>query len=1509
MNSSSPDSPSLHGENLSQAKKLLLSKWLGGSARKEMIPRRADATRAPLSFGQQRLWFLEQMAPGFATYNMHDAIRMKARVDTGILQRVFTRIAERHEALRTVFNVIDGEPVQLVLPASEVPLPVVDLRDVEEGEREARARELAYEETRRPFDLVNGPLFRARVLRLRDDEQIILWTLHHIITDGWSSGIIVDEMMALAAAFSAGRPDPLPLPPIQYGDYAAWQRKHFSGEAFAAQIEFWRKELADAPPPLDLGIFKPRPAVPAYAGRRRATRYAPELLERLKKLANREGATLFMVLISAFFLLLRRYSGAGRICVGLPTSNRSRSEMEKLVGYFANTLAICADFDGGASYRQFLAQIRAKLHAAYENQDVPFERLVEELRPKRYLNRTPFFQAMCVLQNEPMPSVADADVKVDPYDVHNGASQFDILFNFIESATGLQAAVEYDSDLVDDDAAERMLEHYGNLLEGIAADPEQIATSIPVMSREEMHRVTVEWNQTAVCYGESAQLPLHKLIEAQVERTPDAYALKAESGRWTYKEMNERANRLAHLLQSHGIGPERLVAVHIERSQELVLALIAVLKAGGAYLPLDPGYPSERLRFMLSDSQASVLLVAGQVPEWARSMEIETVDLSAQLLDDPALSCVNPVSAVNADNLAYVIYTSGSTGAPKGAMNTHRGITNRLLWMQDEYRLHDDRVLQKTPSSFDVSTWEFFWPLLAGAELVVAPPGAHRDSTWLARIIQAEEITTIHFVPSMLKVFLADPAARDCRSLRRVFCSGEALGFDVQNNFHSLLGAELHNLYGPTEAAVDVTYWDCSRNYRGSIVPIGRPIANIQMYVLDPVTQQPLPIGIPGELYIGGTGVGRGYLNREQLTAEKFVPDPFSSNAAARLYRTGDLARFDKDGIIEFLGRIDRQVKLRGFRIELCEIEQELRKSGEIRDAAVILRENSAGDARLVAYIVPRQVSGAPSAVAPGSAERVARLKESLRQTLPEYMVPAQFVEVEELPVSLNGKLDTRLLPAPEDLRQKDGQERIEPGTATEKLLAALWSELLEISLPGLEDDFFDLGGHSLLAAQMVLRLRQNPGKDIPLRSLFQFSNLREMARYIDEFASEEAGDRNAAWPRMQIDSVLPDQIRAEGMASERVAPGATVFLTGATGFLGAFLLEQLLRGEDAAARVLCLVRAPSQEEARGRLAATLRKYQLDGQIDMERVEVVAGDLGLPSFGLSGERFQQLATTVDSIYHCGAAVNFAAPYAQLRAPNVDGTVEVLRLAGLERTKPVHFISTIYTLTAADRLSGPELVESDLPRHGELLRMGYLQSKWVSERLVEAARERGIPVTIYRPGRLCGDTRTGVCQSDDFYWGFVSACLIMGKAPQRDMDENLLPVNSAAQGIVALSRQGGEPNRAYHLINERPLRWQRLFSALGDWGYRVENIPYAEWKEEVVRRVQQQPDSSYTRLAGFLFEEDEEEAGEPPFSAPETWRRLQELEIDLPVVDGQLLEKYFSFFAQSGLFPSSTLCVA
>ncbi|MGD9488072.1 MAG: amino acid adenylation domain-containing protein [Calditrichaceae bacterium] len=1072
----------------------------------------------PASFGQQRLWFLDQFEPGSPYYNIPIAFRLKGSVDLKILKKVIDEIVLRHESLRTTFTAVDGQPMQVITKQMKIPMPVISLDKTVSGEHEEQIIRLATEEARRPFNLEKGPLIRITVLKKSDLEIIALLTLHHIISDGWSMGILVSEITTLYEAFSKNRPSPLPELPIQYADYASWQKEYMRGDLLQKQLDYWKNHLGSNPPVLELPTDRSRPPVITNEGSSASISISSNTLEKLHRLNRREGVTMFMTLLSAFNALLYRYSGQTDICVGTPIANRTRGEVEGVIGLFINTLVLRTNFDDLPTFREFVGRTKASTLDAYENQDLPFEYLVDALQPERDMRISPLFQVMFILQNTPVSLQPVGELTLEMISVDMGTSTFDLTFSIAESEAGLNVAAEFNTDIFDKSTIERMLSHFRNLLISVSANPDISIANIPILESEERNRILREWNATSAEHEEFNGI--HQIFESRVNESPASTAVVFREKSISYEELNKKANRLAHYLKKKRIGPDTPVAILMERSCELMIAVLGVLKSGAAYLPLDPSYPGDRLRYMLEDANAPMLICDDHLKNIINDYPGEIFELNTAeniLADEPAC---NPKNTAGPENLVYLIYTSGSTGKSKGVMVSHANLINAYLAWEDAYELKSRarNHLQMASFSFDVFAGDWTRALCSGGKLVLAPREILLEATRLYDLMIKENIDTAEFVPAVLRN-LADFLEENDKNLnflRNLIAGSDIWYVEEYRRFNRVAGTEtrLINSFGLTEATIDSSYFETKElDLPGDrLVPIGRPFANMTLYILDNHFE-PVPVGVRGEIFVGGAGVVRGYLNRPDLTADRFIPYPYGM-PGERFYRTGDVGRYLPDGNIEFLGRSDNQVKIRGFRVELGEIETALQDYDRIKTAAVSLREDSNGDKRLIAYYVTDSDATVSATV----------LKEYLANLLPDYMIPAAYISLEKLPLTPNGKIDRRALPNPDQnqILEQLTTEYVEPKTDTEKKIAVIVGDLLNIDEVGSQHNFFDLGGHSLLATQLVSRIKKTFDIEFPLRKVFEFPAVSGLALCVDE--ARLAGEQIIAPPILPVsrDRELP---------------------------------------------------------------------------------------------------------------------------------------------------------------------------------------------------------------------------------------------------------------------------------------------------------------------------------------------------------------------------------------------------
>ncbi|WP_375497265.1 amino acid adenylation domain-containing protein [uncultured Nostoc sp.] len=1030
----------------------------------------------PMSFGQQRLWFIDQLQPGNFANHISAALRLTGFLNQAVLLQTLDEIVQRHEVLRTTFATVEEKPVQVIIPTLSLNLPTINLEELSEVEQEAEVKKLVIQEIQQPFNLSQAPLLRATLLRLKETEHILVFTMHHIISDGWSMGVLTQEVAVLYEAFSKGQPSLLSELPIQYVDFAAWQRQRLQGELLQSQIAYWKNQLEGAPKLLELPTDYPRPAVSSFQGASYSFELSDDLYVALNKLSQQYGSTLFMILLAAFQTLLWRYTGSEDIVVGSPIANRDRTELEGLIGFFANTIALRTNLVGNPTFEDLLTRVRTKLLEAYTHQDLPFEQLVEELQPQRNLSYTPVFQVMFVLQNTPMSVFELPGLTISPLAIDNGSAKFDLTLEITETPQKIFANLEFNTDLFKESTIKRMAGHFQTLLKEIIANPKLRLSELSLLTEAEKRQLLVEWNDTQVNYPQDQCI--HQLFEAQVERTPDSIAVVFEDQQLTYGELNTKANQLAHYLQTLGVKPEVLVGICVERSLLMAIGLLAILKAGGAYIPLDHSYPQERIAFILEDTQAPVLLTQESLLEAMPQHKAKVVCLDTDWQTIAQQTQENLLSLVNSQNLAYIIYTSGSTGRPKGVMIQHANTVAMLDWANKTFAMEAMQgVLASTSICFDLSVFEIFVPLCCGGKVILI-----ENALLLPTSSVALDVTLINTVPSVISQLLKTDSIP--ASVQIVNVAGEPLHNKlVQQLYQQDNIQKVFNLYGPSE---DTTYstFACIHKDTSSTPPIGRPIYNTQIYLLDQ-NLQPVPVGVAGMLYIGGAGLARGYLNKAELTAEKFIPNPYANLPGERLYKTGDQARYLPNGEIEYIGRVDYQVKVRGFRIELLEIEAVIIQHPTVQEAVVVVNFSQADSQQIVAYIVP-QIEQTLT---------ISELRGFLESKLPSYMVPAAFVILSALPLTPNGKVDRKALPTPDTARPED-KELVAPQTTLEKQLAVIWTEVLGLKNISINDNFFGLGGDSILSLQVISKANQT-GLHLTPKQMFQYQTIAQLATVI----------------------------------------------------------------------------------------------------------------------------------------------------------------------------------------------------------------------------------------------------------------------------------------------------------------------------------------------------------------------------------------------------------------------------
>ncbi|MCC9308188.1 amino acid adenylation domain-containing protein [Kitasatospora sp. RB6PN24] len=1467
----------------------------------------ARPTPVPLSFAQRRLWFLDQLHTAGAGYHVPLVLDLAGAVDRAALEAALADLLARHESLRTVFPAAAGIPRQHVLDPAAARLRL----ECTEVAAEASAAAVAAAVTL-PFELDREPPIRAHLLRTAPERHTLVLVVHHIACDGWSLAPLWRDLAAAYAARRRGRAPQLEPLPVQYADYTLWQRRLLGDEddprsRAARQLGYWRRTLAGLPERLELPTDRPRPAVAGQRGDTVRFTLDQELHRRITELAEQVGASPFMVLHAALAALLTKLGAGSDIVIGTPVAGRTDHALDELVGFFVNTLVLRTDTAGNPSFRELLARVREGDLAAYAHQDVPFEQLVDALAPARGLAHHPLFQVLLALQNAPQATPRLPGLTVTQREVGTGASRFDLSISLQEQfgpdrrPQGMAGVAEYRTDLFDRAGIRLLLQRFTHLLAAVTADPGRRLGNLDVVLPEERERLLAHSGDGG---PDVPRRTLPELFEAQVRRTPHATALIHDDGtgavsRLSYRELDLRSNRLARRLIGHGVGPERFVGIALPRGVDAVVATLAVLKAGGAYVPLDADYPAARLESMAEDVRPTVLLTdsATVLPlTGTPRIVLDSAHNRRSVADRPQtrVTDADRIEPLTCDHPAYVVYTSGSTGRPKGVVVTHSGFAGVAEAQLRRFGVTgSSRILQFASHSFDGAVWELWGALLTGATLVMAPAETTAPGPALTALVERHRISHATLPTAALSAL--EP--QQLPSLTSMIASGEALPGETVRRWSA--GRRFLNGYGPTETTVCATL---SAPLAGSATPpIGRATVNARVYVLDRDLTL-VPPGVIGELHVAGAGVARGYLCRPGLTADRFVADPFGP-PGSRMYRTGDLVRWNDDGQLQFVGRADGQVKIRGFRIETGEVEAALSGLPGVAQAVVVPKEDRHGGSYLAAYAVP-----ADGEVPPDGRE----LRGRLAGLLPQYLVPAAVLVVDALPVTVTGKVDRAALPEPDFAALSAGRA---PRSPREQILCELFAEVLGVPRVSIDDGFFALGGNSLLVPRVISGIRRRLGVAPAVRTLFEHQSVAALLAALD--GSPGAGPAAGPTPaRLAADSVLDPGITVtprptaagsgvDGRPGRLSASPAreSLLLTGATGFLGAFLLRELLDRTDA--DVHCLVRAEDEEQAHRRIRRSLSGYGLWNEFSRRRIVAVPGDLEQPLLGLTPERFERLAARLDAVYHDGARVSAVDPYQLLRAANVSGTQEVLRLAALAGGVPVHHVSTAAVAVRADERDGT-VPESRRLGAREVMAGGYPASKWAAEELVWAAGGRGIPVGVYRLGRVSGSTVTGAGSTRDVFWQLVRAMLVVGAAPRPARDTaqlvDLVPVDYAASAIVRLSRRPGSAGLAHHLVCPTPLPVADVLDQLRSYGYKLAHTGLDDWTRAVHERAEAEAGTldGAVLLTDVLPELDR--LGRIRFERTNTLAGLAGSGLEFPPLDGALLRAYIDSFISSGFFP-------
>lgn len=1473
--------------------KLLLKKK-GIGLKNNLIPKREPNQQIPLSFSQERLWFLYQLEDQGYTYNMPFQFKINGNLDVENFRKALETIMQRHEVLHTSFQIIDEIPQQIISPEIKLDLPLIDLEKLSESEQNQELNRLIDQEVYTPFDLSKAPLMRPFLVKLKSDSYVLCLSLHHSIFDGWSMKVLLKELTILYQSFLKKEAPPLTDLSIQYGDYAVWQKQQIQGEKLTKLTNYWQQQLTGIPPLLDLPTDKPRPPIQTFKGNSCKFILNQELSQKLKQLSQKSASTLNMTMLTAFNLLLYRYSYQEDIVIGIPTGNRQFPEIEPLIGCFINTLAIRTRLKNNLSFQQLLHQVQGVVLDAYDHQDLPLEKVVEAVKPQRNSSYTPLFQVMFSWEDQlHIDYISIADLELTPIKMNALVAQFDLTLAMQETPEGLVGSFDYNSDLFNQETIERMTGHFQVLLTEIVNYPHQPLGLLKMLTPSESDLLK-QWNQCNI--NPIPDCTIQELFEQQVTQNPSAIAIEFDQEKISYQELNHRANQLATYLQTKGIKTESLVSICLERSPDLIIALLAILKAGAAYIILDPKYPQDRREYILNDAQISAIITQTKFRNFFNQYADKIVDLDREKTIINQQNQGNLTNNYHAQNLAYLIYTSGSTGTPKGVMIEQKSLVNHSLAIIKAYNLtQKDRVLQFASLTFDVAAEEIYPTLVRGGTLVMHPTNIFSSLKEFSQFIDYKNLTVINLPATYWHEWvleLSQSLTLLPDSLRLVITGSEEVLPDRLFLWQKILSSQYRNdlvwlnAYGPTEATITTTIFNPNLSQQKPqihAVSIGKPITNTQVYICDQNLQQ-LPIGIPGELLISGLGLARGYLHRQDLTKEKFITHNFDQFQTVRLYKTGDLARYLPDGNIEFLGRIDNQIKLRGFRIEIGEIEAVLAENSDIKSHAVIVREDQPNNKQLVAYIVPKNQG----------IDRQ-KLRNFLKQKLPDYMIPSFFVELPELPLLSSGKIDRKSLPAPQT--NNSIQTINLPQTKTEKIVADIWQKVLQLEEICIFDNFFDLGGHSLKAIQVITKLQEKFLIDIPLNYLFSEPTIAGLASNLDNYLSQNTSDfyqqKTPNWPQ---EIILNQSIKPPHPYEFKSQP-INIFLTGATGFLGIHLLAELLN--KTSANIYCLIRANNPEKAQTKIENKLKNFQLWQENISHRIIPVIGDLSQKNFGICEAGFQELAQKIDQIYHNGAWVNGLYPYSILKPTNVLGTQEILKLACLTKTKPVHFVSTV-SVFSSSYAQGNIIKESDQLGLEHGLNAGYTQSKWVAEKLILEGLKRGIPITIFRASRIIGHSKTGICNTEDLFCRMLKGCIQLGMIPDfGDSTEDLTPVDYVSSAIVYLANQENSLGKAFHLINPQPTLNNYLFNCVQKMGYDLKLVDFETWRSNLIKQCKINPDQALAAVLDNFSDQNLALSGVVELDSQNTLIGLKNTNFNFPPIDQEILTRYFEFFHQTG----------
>ena len=1451
-------------------------------------PSSSDFIEIPLTEMQKQIWFLARYSDGASSaYYETIILKLSGALDIEALQEALQTTVNRHEVLR--ISVSLDEDVQQIASNMNFKISLTDFSNYSGEELQQQVRFWLDIESQRSFDLGKS-LLRTSMLKLDSNIHLLVITGHALIIDKRSLNIIASEVSSLYTEKINGTPANLEQP-LQFRDYIELIEKQQNSLEFLEAEDYWLQQYQDGIPNLDLPLDQVRPPVKSYRGSRLIVPLDAELVSSLKKLSVQSNSTLFLTFLAAFNVFLHRITQQDDFVVGIfSQANSLQINTEKLIANTVNPLSLRTKIEDSLTFSEYLTSLRSLMLDVFDHQAYPFASLIQKLNPERDQSRSVMFTVS--LNMEPAAALPQfGHLQVESVTPPIQYTRYDLSLTLVDNGESLQLQCDYSTDLLNRTTVSRWMTSFKTIIKAIAQGCADPIYKLPLLSEADLKKLLSDWNQTDKVYSQN--FTIHELVERQCEKTPNNTAVIFGQERLTYQQLNNRANQMARYLQTMGVCPGTMVGICLERSTDLVTGLLSILKAGATYVPLDPAYPKQRLSFMLEDAIVSVLLtqskLSGQLSE-KRGVKVICIDKDVSEIAKQQTS--NLDQQVATENLAYVIYTSGSTGTPKGVGIEHRSAVNFLFWALETFDAQDKSgVLFSTSVCFDLSIFELFLPLSSGGKVIIADNALH-----LPTLPAVAEVTLINTVPSAIAELLRQNAIHS--SVKTINLAGEALDNKLtQEIYNQTFVEKVYNLYGPTESTTYSTFTLIEKGTTEAVT-IGRPLANTKIYIVDKYLQ-PVPVGVPGELLIGGIGLAQGYLNRPSITAEKFISNPFASDSNSRLYKTGDLVRYLNDSRIAYLGRIDHQVKIRGFRIELGEIESVLLKHPAVQKAVVVAWEGASGDKKLVAYLVLHK----------DNSNTVNEFQIFLKEKLPEYMIPTSFIILPQMQLTPNGKVDRKALPAPDSANQMSlSKNYVAPRTPTEEILTRIWTEVLGLENIGVHDDFFALGGHSLLMTPLTLKIRQMFQTKLYMREFFAEPTIAELAKKIDNLREEQSVAATTINPQvydqaspavqqrfkfLNQEALLDPGINSNGLVYEPKQTLNKIFLTGATGFVGIYVLYQFLTRTKA--DIYCLLRCDQIESGKARLFKSLKHFDLWDDSYEPRIFPIRGDLSQENLGIDQNDFEELSENIDMIFHNGGTVNFIYPYQALKGINVNGMREIIKLGFKNKIKPVHFVSTIAIWPmGADRVFNND---SSID-HNLHLNMAYDETKWVAEKMLLQARNCGLPVTIYRPGEVSGHSKTGMCVPQHFIYAILAGSIQIKSLPIANCLIDLTPVDYVAEAMVYLSLQPESLNKAFHITNPSPLHTTQMNTWLRSIGYRFEEMSLEKWRHKLMNSINFANNALYP-YAAVLEEFHEVHLNFPKYDCQKTVQALEGSSIKCPPVDETLLAIYIEFFVRIG----------